>query len=150
MPAILPAISALFSDARLSSSVKVPLLYSWNEYREVIGNIIASNAFNFYSYIGISACILLGVFTMLTSKGDTWLKTLWIISFTSCLIPIAGYFMNGMTYVANRHSWIFTMISKRPCGITRSSRIPLSMRYLKPRRMQEQPFRSGILIQRGS
>ena len=111
MPAILPAISALFSDARLSSSVKVPLLYSWNEYREVIGNIIASNAFNFYSYIGISACILLGVFTMLTSKGDTWLKTLWIISFTSCLIPIAGYFMNGMTYVANRHSWIFTMMS---------------------------------------
>lgn len=111
MPVILPAFSGLFSDARLSSSVKVPLLYSLDEYREVVGNIITSNAFNFFSYIGISACILLGVFVMFISKGEKWLKTLWLISFVSCLIPIAGYFMNGMTYVANRHSWIFTMMS---------------------------------------
>ena len=111
MPVILPILSALLSDARMSNPVKVPLLYSWDEYREAIGNIITSNAFYFYSYIGISACMLLGVFVLFISKGETWVKTLWLISLASCLIPLTGYFMNGMTYVANRHAWILTMMT---------------------------------------
>ena len=40
-----------------------------------------------------------------------WLKILWILSLLSVLLPPIGFMMNGFSYVANRHVWIFNFLT---------------------------------------
>lgn len=110
-PVLFPIAIGLKNGTRTTvKGLIIPLLYSGKEYKEAIGNFIGSNSFSYYSYLGMSPCILVGIPALFTDKEKRWLQILFLIVTFSCLLPFAGYFMNGLSYVANRHVWIYTLI----------------------------------------
>ncbi len=109
-PIIGPQVFALFSDSRMNIEKATNLLYSKDEYLHAIKNLVSSDAFSYYSYIGVSSIVLIGVMILILKNKARWLQCmLFTFGLTIC-IPITGKIMNGFSYVANRHVWILIFL----------------------------------------
>lgn len=109
-PILFPQVSALMVDNRMGGGKATEMLYSTEEYRHAAGNFISSDSFSYYSQIGISSCIWIGVLILAVKRREKWLHGMLLFFLLTLLIPMAGKIMNGFGYVANRHVWIWSFL----------------------------------------
>ncbi len=109
-PILAPQVASLSSDQRMNAFKGTKLLYSTEEYTRALVNILSSESFSYYSYIGLSACIFMGVLILIVTRKETWLRIFLFVNLLSLLLPFAGKAMNGFSYVANRHVWIWILL----------------------------------------
>ncbi|MBO4390224.1 MAG: YfhO family protein [Lachnospiraceae bacterium] len=102
---LLPVLSMLLSDSRMSLSQPFHLLYSL-KYYSTLPAMGVSNSWLFWTCIGFSTPVYPAVFLLFSKKKDrSFLKLLLVICLFLILFPIGGRLLNGMSYVTNR--WVF-------------------------------------------
>lgn len=102
----LPICMAFLSDSRASNHYTFDLLYSLRYYTRFPGSFVTMESPGFWTQIGMSPIVLLGLITLFLKKGkDTFWKLQFLLMTLLLLVPVAGYVFNGFGYVSNR--WEF-------------------------------------------
>ena len=108
---LLPVLMIFTHDSRLSSSSQpFQLLYPMSYYSQ-LPSVFISNGSPYWLCLGLTAPVVLAVFLLFrTKKASALMKILVLLGVLIMLFPIAGRFLNGMSYISNRWTWGFIML----------------------------------------
>lgn len=106
-----PVVMMVLQDARMSIQQPFFLFYPLAYYTSLPAMILSSKTM-YWACLGFSAPVLLAWFVLfLQRKKNTLLKVLFAIGAAIFLFPICGRILNGMSYMSNRWSWAFALLS---------------------------------------
>lgn len=108
---LLPICHTFLSDARMSSGIAYHLLYPLSYYSKLPALFVTSGA-PYWICMGFSAPTLLAVFLLFYKKQENGLlKILFCTGIIIMFVPFLGQVFNGFSYMSNRWSWAFALIS---------------------------------------
>lgn len=103
---LLPILLQFFSDARSNTSLSYSPIYRWDYYEQLFDQFISLSYSSHWTYLCFATPALLCVFLLfLKKKRYRALKIGFLFLTALLLLPAAGSFLNGFSYVANR--WDF-------------------------------------------
>lgn len=103
---LLPVLLQFFSDTRSDTSLTYSPVYRWDYYEQLFDQFISLSFSSHWTYLCFAAPALLCVFLLfLKRKRYMALKAGFLVLTAFLLIPAAGSFLNGFSYVSNR--WAF-------------------------------------------
>ena len=102
----LPVVYLFFSSARAAEKSFVPLVYTWNYYRDLFLSFGSSYLAPDWVRLSFSAIAII-VINVIVVSGKKYIreKVTLILMLLFLLFPFFGSFFNGLSYVANR--WTF-------------------------------------------
>lgn len=106
---LVPVLMIFLNDSRLSISQKFYWLYPWFYYSTLPSAALTITT-PYWLCLGYTVPVILAVFLLFIKKGDRFLKTLFFAGCAIILFPIGGRILNGMSYMANRWSWAFSLL----------------------------------------
>ena len=107
---IVPVLMIFINDSRLSLSQKFYWLYPMSYYRTLPSAFVTFTT-PYWLCLGFSVPVILAIFLLFIKKGGSLFKTLFLLGLAITLFPIGGRIFNGMSYMANRWSWAFSLLS---------------------------------------
>ena len=108
---ILPALLTMLGDSRINIDQPFHLFYSFSYYTRLPA-IALTSVQSYWLCMGFPAPVFLAVFLLFVKRrqGDV-LKTLFILCGLVIIFPIGGRVLNGMSYMANRWSWVLALLA---------------------------------------
>ena len=106
---LLPIFMTFLNDSRLEASQPFHLFYPLSYYSRLPAVAISSET-TYWLCIGLSAPVWIAVGRLFAKKRNAFLKVLFVICVMIIIFPIAGRFLNGMSYMTNRWSWAFALL----------------------------------------
>lgn len=103
---LLPNLMNLLGTTRMTSAYHFDLLYSWKYYSGLAGNLMGSEPYTDWGYIGIAPLTCVGAGAALVRKNESrWAKWYLGLCVVFMMFPVFGYVFNGFSYVCGR--WVF-------------------------------------------
>jgi len=107
----LPVLFMFLQDSRLGSSQPFQLFYPLSYYSSLPRSLVSLN-FDYWLSLGFTApSVLASIRLFFDKKRNTLLKIYLIVCVALTLFPIAGRFLNGMSYPTNRWVWAFVLLT---------------------------------------
>ena len=107
---LLPILMMLLHDSRLSTGQPFHWIYPMSYYSQ-LPSVFITGDYPYWLCMGFATPVLLAVFVLLIRKNEhLFLKILFCVSVLIILFPIGGRILNGMSYMANRWSWAFSLL----------------------------------------
>ena len=108
---LLPVLSMFLQDSRLGSPQPISLFYPLSYYSSLPGSMMSAN-FSYWLVLGFTApAVLAAILLFCDRKHNSLLKVYYALCVLIMLFPIAGRFLNGMSYATNRWVWAFALLS---------------------------------------
>ncbi len=135
----LPRLTSVLNIAsldRVSVSYEKPLLYSPTYYQRLLSGFTGVMFGERDWFFGFGALGLLGVLLLLLAMERsvlaTALKVLLAIATVFVCVPFFGSLFNGMSYVANRWVYGYSLLVACVIGVVGTSRLPLTKARIVP------------------
>lgn len=107
---LLPVCYSVLSDSRMQSGNPFHFLYPLSYYSSLPGLFIAEGS-AYWMCMGYAAPVLPAVFLLFFRKGNRLLKMLFFCGIVAMLVPFFGQAFHGFSYMANRWSFAFALVS---------------------------------------
>lgn len=106
----LPTAMLFLEDNRQGVGFQVPFLYEFSYYQKLLTSFISADTAGYYVYMGYTPLVIVGLYYIFKKK-DKQKVCLFFLSIMAVGLPVAGYFMNGMSYITNRWMWALGMLA---------------------------------------
>jgi uncharacterized membrane protein YfhO/putative flippase GtrA len=107
---LLPVIAAALGDARMDSGNSWHLIYPITYYLK-LPRVFFGEMRIYWLCMGYSAPVLVALLLLfLCRKEYRTLKWCFFVCLVIVLVPALGQFLNGMSYMCNRWSWVFALL----------------------------------------
>ncbi len=114
-PILLPVLRALFLDYRQNVGHALPWHYDWEYYPALLASFTGAVKPEARTLLTYGAAALpAALFLFLAEKkapGVREARALFLIGWCLLLFPVAGFVLNGCSYVANRWTWGFGLVA---------------------------------------
>lgn len=107
---LLPVCYAVIGDSRMTSGNPFHFLYPLSYYSSLPGLFIAEGS-AYWMCMGYAAPVLPAVMLLFFSKKNRLLKMLFFCGIIVMLVPFFGQAFHGFSYMANRWSFAFALVS---------------------------------------
>ncbi len=109
---LLPVIIQVLTDPRSSSDSVYDLIYNREYYEGLLNTFVSFTTRNReWLHLGLSGIALISLYAMFKNrKKRTLLKVAFVIMTVFLFIPTVAYLLNAMSYVANRWTWVYSML----------------------------------------
>ena len=109
---LLPVIIQVLLDPRASSDSVYDLIYNREYYEGLLNTFVSFTTRNReWLHLGLTGIALISLYALFKKRKErTMLKVGFIIMTVLLFIPTAAYLLNAMSYVANRWTWIYSML----------------------------------------
>ncbi len=108
---LLPVCYTFLNDTRMSVRHPLHLFYPLSHYCQLPGLFVAEGA-SYWCWMGFAVPVLPAVLLMFQKRGRyRLLKCLFLLDILIILIPALGQILNGFSYMSNRWSWAFALLT---------------------------------------
>ena len=108
---LLPVLQGFLSDARMTVSYDVSLLYPLEHYCRLF-SLFLSRGNSYWMCMAFSVPCLPAVILLFSKRGSKGvLKALFVTGVVFLAFPIFGHILNGFSYVSNRWCFAFAMLT---------------------------------------
>ncbi len=108
---LLPVIRTFLRSGRIEESASVSLSYLVGDYESSLGGFVSpATGGHDWTFMGYGAVAVLCVCLLWTQRGQIRRKIAFLVLTIMTLLPIAGSFMNGGSYAANRWIWAYSFL----------------------------------------
>lgn len=109
-PVLLPELIAFFRDQRLDSRPIINLFYNKAYYKNLLVSLFQINSLGNWSYLYHSPIISVPIVLIFSSlKKYKKYVTVFLMLMVILVFPSLGSFLNGLSYPANRWTWVLSL-----------------------------------------
>ncbi len=112
-----PALRTTLSSSRQQGGSSVPLLYNWRYYEKYIFSAVTAAGQGDWDFHGHLPLSLIAIFLLwATPQKSKTERRLFVLCTVMLAVPVFGWLLNGMAYVANRWCWGYSLLVACICA----------------------------------